>query len=163
MEDTVLNRYICNKVLRPRTPINQIKVTDIPEPSKINADQLLLPFLSKNGEFQKTPAGQTEINLSSPTNPVDSNPYSLKNTKKYDLSPERDTSLDYMGNKIKTLFEYAEENKEKSDQKRKKKNYFVQKNFENRQAASTKAKDIDYLTMQINIRKNKEQYRYNKQ
>ena len=51
MEKEVQNRYICEKVLRPRTPIQKIKVQDIPEPSKLNNDQLLLPNLSKNGEF----------------------------------------------------------------------------------------------------------------
>jgi len=134
METSVLNRFICDKVLRPRTPINQIKVSDIPEPSKINADQLLLPHLSKNGEFQSTPIIKSKAEIASPvTRKIDQNPYSLTNTKKYDDSPERDRSLDYMGNKIKTLHEYAEENKANSDEKRMKKNYFVAKNFQNRQ------------------------------
>ena len=134
METSVLNRFICDKVLRPRTPINQIKVSDIPEPSKINADQLLLPHLSKNGEFQSTPRIKSKAEIIIPaTRKIDHNPYSLTNTKKYDDSPERDQSLDYMGNKIKTLQEYAEENKANSDEKRMKKNYFVAKNFQNRQ------------------------------
>jgi hypothetical protein len=134
METSVLNRFICDKVLRPRTPINQIKVSDIPEPSKINADQLLLPHLSKNGEFQSTPVIKSKAEIAiPPTRKIDQNPYSLTNTKKYDDSPERDKSLDYMGNKIKTLYEYAEENKANSNEKRRKKNYFVAKNFQNRQ------------------------------
>jgi len=34
------------------------------------------------------------------------NPYSIRNTKMYDSSPEKDKSLDYLGNKIKTLDEH---------------------------------------------------------
>ena len=134
METSVLNRFICDKVLRPRTPINQIKVSDIPEPSKINADQLLLPHLSKDGEFHSTPTIKSAAELTTPiTRKLDQNPYSLSNTKKYDDSPERDPSLDYMGNKIKTRNEYAAENKAHSDERRMKKDYFVAKNFQNRQ------------------------------
>ena len=33
-----------------------MKMADVPEPSKLNSDQLLLPNLSKSGEFQETMA-----------------------------------------------------------------------------------------------------------
>jgi hypothetical protein len=68
----------------------------------------LLPNLSKNGEFQQILTKQGSFEALTKTE-EDMNPYSIRNTKMYDSSPEKDKSLDYLGNKIKTLDEHLHE------------------------------------------------------
>ena len=79
----------------------------------------------------------------------------------YDSSPEKDKSLDYLGNKIKTLDEYSEENKRNKQDRRTKKNFYIQKNFQNK-CANQKPKDFNYLKDQIEQRKMKEQYMFHR-
>jgi len=118
-------------------------VEDIPEPSKLNNDQLLLPNLSKNGEFQQIL--NREGSFEALTKPAeDMNPYSIRNTKMYDSSPEKDKSLDYLGNKIKTLDEHHQENQIHKYARKTKKNLYIQKNFQTK-CANQKPRDFDYL------------------
>jgi hypothetical protein len=118
-------------------------VQDIPEPSKLHNDQLLLPNLNKNGEFQQISVREGSFEaLSKPTE--DKNPYSIRNTKMYDSSPEKDKSLDYLGNKIKTLDEHHQEDQIHKYAKRTKKSFYIQKNFQIK-CANQKPRDFDYL------------------
>ena len=47
----VTDRMIGEKMIRLRTPLSKYKRSDFPSPSRLAADQLLLPNLTMNGEF----------------------------------------------------------------------------------------------------------------
>ena len=95
-------------MLRARTPISKIKAHDIPEPSKLNSDQMLLPYLSKEGElismsYNKV-VNQSALDTRLPLN--EKNPYSLQTQTLRDSKSQQDVKNDYMGNRITTLYEH---------------------------------------------------------
>ena len=51
--DLVCDRMICDKMVRSHTPPSNVKRHDIPSPSKMASDQLLLPNMNINGDIAK--------------------------------------------------------------------------------------------------------------
>ena len=134
-------------MLRARTPISKIKAHDIPEPSKLNSDQMLLPYLSKEGELISMSCNkvvnQSALDTRLPLN--EKNPYSLQTQTLRDSKSQKDFKNDYMGNRIMTLYEHEVQKKKEQTEKRLKKNRQIQRNFQNR-SNKTSPRKYDYLT-----------------
>ena len=77
--ELVTDRMICEKMIRLRTPLRKYKRSDFPSPSRLAADQLLLPNLTMDGEF----AAKKKVTASFKTYvpPAETNPYSIDNIK----------------------------------------------------------------------------------
>ena len=135
--ELVTDRMMAGRMIRAWTPISRLKRSDIPSPSRLHHDQLLLPYLSRNGEFViKEPdhtlfADKKEIMR-------DENPYSLANmTLPEEPEPRRSKKM----YKVKTLKELQAEKEERSLSQCRKQ----QKITMNRLKYQDGAKMFDYL------------------
>ena len=79
--ELVTDRMICEKMIRLRTPLRNYKRSDFPSPSRLAADQLLLPNLTMNGEFAHSSTKALSAFFKKKIKVADANPYSIENMK----------------------------------------------------------------------------------
>jgi len=79
--ELVTDRMICEKMIRLRTPLRNYKRSDFPSPSRLAADQLLLPNLTMNGEFAYSSTKALAAFFKKKIKVADTNPYSIENMK----------------------------------------------------------------------------------
>ena len=79
--ELVTDRMICERMVRQRTPLRLCKRCDIPSPSRAAADQLLLPNLTKSGQFAFSSSEALSHIFKIKAEAINTNPYSLDNLK----------------------------------------------------------------------------------
>lgn len=77
--ENVTSRMICDRMIMQLQPLNKQKRSDIPSPSKLAQDQLLLPYLTKNGEFMFSSTEAMSKFFAKKEPEIDTNKYSLAN------------------------------------------------------------------------------------